>query len=154
MDERRRLFLRGLGKGSVFFAFLLQIVAAARAFVPNVLYEPARRFRVRKPADYPQGVTFDAARHLFVLREVDSFRAISASCTHLGCTVQWKQEKREFACPCHGSHFAESGSVLSGPAPRPLSSFAIALAPDGSLEVDSAEEVAQDVRFSLPKKAV
>jgi cytochrome b6-f complex iron-sulfur subunit len=151
MDESRRGFLRLFGKGSVFLAFLVQIVTAARAFVPNVLYEPSRRFKVRKPKDYPQGVTFNDDHGLFVVRQEDDFHVVSARCTHLGCTVQWKPDKSEFDCPCHGSRFREDGTVIAGPAPRPLAWYAVALSPDGYLEVDTAETVARGFRFSSPK---
>ena len=44
--------------------------------------------------------------------------ALDFHCTHLQCPIQWAGSS--FACPCHGSTFSESGSVLGGPAPRPL----------------------------------
>ena len=150
MRDGRRGFLRLLGKGSVVLAFLIQIAAAARAFVPNVLYEPSRRFKLRKPKDYPPGVTFNADRRLFVVRDEDDFHVISGVCTHLGCTVQWRQDERRFDCPCHGSRFREDGTVISGPAPRPLEWYAVALSPDGYLEVDTAEQVARGFRFTPP----
>ena len=152
MAEGRRAFLRLLGKGSVALAFLVQLVAAARAFVPNVLYEPSRRFKLRKPRDYPPGVTFNADRRVFIVREDATFHVISAVCTHLGCTVQWKADERRFDCPCHGSRFRADGSVIGGPAPRPLSCWAVGLSPDGYLEVDAAEEVAAAFRFTPPKE--
>jgi Rieske Fe-S protein len=151
MHDDRRRFLRLLGKGSVALAFLIQIAAAARAFVPNVLYEPSRRFKLRKPKDYPPGVTFNADRRLFVLRDEDDFHVISGVCTHLGCTVQWRQDERRFDCPCHGSRFREDGTVISGPAPRPLEWYAVALSPDGYLEIDTAEQVARGFRFTPPQ---
>lgn len=44
----------------------------------------------------------------------------SAVCTHLGCIVQWQEEKQEFLCPCHGGLYTAEGTVISGPPPRPL----------------------------------
>ena len=152
MAEGRRAFLRLMGKGSVALAFLVQLVAAARAFVPNVLYEPSRRFKLRKPRDYPPGVTLNADRRVFVVREDAGFHVISAVCTHLGCTVQWKADERRFDCPCHGSRFHADGSVIGGPAPRPLPCWAVGLSPDGYLEIDAAEEVASGFRFAPPKE--
>jgi cytochrome b6-f complex iron-sulfur subunit len=117
-----------------------------------VLYEPLRRFKLRKPGDYPPGITFNPDRRVFVVREDDGFRVISAVCTHLGCTVQWKPDQRRFDCPCHGSRFKDDGTVIGGPAPRALACYAVALSPDGYLEVNSADEVASGFRFTPPKE--
>ena len=58
------------------------------------------------------------------------FIALSAVCTHLGCIVQWQKDKEEFLCPCHGGLYTEDGAVISGPPPRPLESFPVALKGD------------------------
>ncbi len=50
----------------------------------------------------------------------ETVRAMSATCTHLGCQVQWDGDARTFKCPCHGGVFAPDGKVVSGPPPRPL----------------------------------
>lgn len=51
-----------------------------------------------------------------------SFKAFSAVCTHQGCLVN-KVEDGEIQCPCHGSRYSiEDGSVMDGPAPKPLES--------------------------------
>ncbi len=145
----RRWFLRLLGKGSVVAAFLVQIGAAARSVFPNVLYEPPTRFKLRRPNEYPPGFTFESAHRLYVIRDADAFHVISAICTHLGCTVQWRGA--EFDCPCHGSRYRPDGTVISGPAPRPLPWYETSLSPDGFIQVDSAESVDRGFRFVLPK---
>jgi menaquinol-cytochrome c reductase iron-sulfur subunit len=47
-------------------------------------------------------------------------RALSATCTHLGCQVRWDRKGQKFRCPCHGGVYAADGTVLEGPPPRPL----------------------------------
>ncbi|MFM2045663.1 MAG: Gamma-glutamylputrescine oxidoreductase [Pseudomonadota bacterium] len=49
---------------------------------------------------------------------------VTATCTHLGCTVHFNPLERSWDCPCHGSRFDTDGRVLSGPAVTPLSPVA------------------------------
>lgn len=56
---------------------------------------------------------------LFVLRTAAGFRAMSAKCTHLGCTVD-READGTYLCPCHGSAFDAKGLVTHGPAKKPL----------------------------------
>jgi len=50
-------------------------------------------------------------------------RALSAKCTHEGCTVQYKRDESLIWCACHNGKFDLDGRVLSGPPPRPLTAF-------------------------------
>ncbi|MEU6665380.1 FAD-dependent oxidoreductase [Streptomyces sp. NPDC046727] len=52
--------------------------------------------------------------------EEGALHAVSARCTHLGCLVSFNRAERAWECPCHGSRFAVDGTVLQGPAVRPL----------------------------------
>jgi cytochrome b6-f complex iron-sulfur subunit len=63
----------------------------------------------------------------FYLARLDdgSFLALRRECTHLGCTVPWREAENRFVCPCHASAFDIRGDVLSAPAPRPLDLFAV-----------------------------
>jgi glycine/D-amino acid oxidase-like deaminating enzyme/nitrite reductase/ring-hydroxylating ferredoxin subunit len=52
--------------------------------------------------------------------EQGALHAVSLRCTHMGCLVRFNSAERSWDCPCHGSRFAVDGSVLEGPAVKPL----------------------------------
>jgi cytochrome b6-f complex iron-sulfur subunit len=76
-------------------------------------------------------------RRLALVRDkgaASGLSALSTTCTHLGCGVAWSDERKAFLCPCHGGVYAEDGSVLAGPPPRPLERLAV-LVDGGRLRV-------------------
>jgi glycine/D-amino acid oxidase-like deaminating enzyme/nitrite reductase/ring-hydroxylating ferredoxin subunit len=52
--------------------------------------------------------------------DAGEIHAVSARCTHLGCIVHFNDAETAWECPCHGSRFGTDGSVIQGPANRPL----------------------------------
>ena len=54
--------------------------------------------------------------------------ALSAICTHAGCSMDFVPADHLINCPCHGSQFDEDGAVLRGPARRPLKTYVATLA--------------------------
>lgn len=62
-----------------------------------------------------------------------SFVAFSRICTHEGCITQ--VQNNEFDCPCHGSRFRNDGTVIVGPAERPLSKLTVTLNADNTLTI-------------------
>lgn len=54
------------------------------------------------------------------LKEDGAPQVFSATCTHLGCTVDWEPENNIFQCPCHDGKFRPDGTVLTGPPPEAL----------------------------------
>lgn len=62
---------------------------------------------------------------VFIVSTSDSLSVFSATCTHLGCLVNYKKEKREFVCPCHGGRYDLTGRNIAGPPPAPLTRFPI-----------------------------
>jgi cytochrome b6-f complex iron-sulfur subunit len=70
---------------------------------------------------------------VLLLKDRDQkLRALSAKCTHEGCTVQFLPNDAVIWCACHNGKFAPDGRVISGPPPRPLAAFTV----EGSLPGD------------------
>ena len=162
--KNRREFLLTFGAGAGVAAIGYQGAASLRSLVPNVSYDAPTTVKVGLPAEFPDGLKFLPDQRLFVFREGAVFHAISAVCTHLGCTVRAEAlsnpETRtvdgkplrlthRFLCPCHGSKYTGDGGNVSGPAPRPLAWYHLSLASDdGQLVVDLANEVGHDFRLT------
>jgi Rieske Fe-S protein len=65
-------------------------------------------------------VSIEGQRAAVFRAEDGALHAVSGSCTHMGCVVEWNAAERTWDCPCHGSRFATDGTVLHGPATTPL----------------------------------
>ena len=161
----RRDFLWKLGIGSGVAALGAQTIASMRSLVPNVSYDAPTTVKVGMPNDFPDGLKFLPDERLFVFRQGNTFHAVSAVCTHLGCTVraealsqpetkvvagQSLRLTHRFLCPCHGSKYAGDGTNVSGPAPKPLTWYHLSVAlDDGQLVVDLARPVERDFRLTV-----
>jgi cytochrome b6-f complex iron-sulfur subunit len=62
---------------------------------------------------------------VIVVHTPDGFKALSATCTHLGCIVSWNEQRQVIACPCHQAFFNTNGAVISGPPPAPLATYRV-----------------------------
>ncbi len=57
-------------------------------------------------------------------------RAFSALCTHLDCTVQYREDLAHIWCACHNGHYDLNGQNIAGPPPRPLARFTVNIQDD------------------------
>jgi Rieske Fe-S protein len=83
-------------------------------------------------ADVPVGggVVLEAEKVVVTQPAEGTFKAFTAVCTHQACTVASVKNDR-ISCPCHGSVYsAEDGSVINGPAPRPLDEIPVSVEGD------------------------
>lgn len=84
-------------------------------------------------ADYPELVALHGSttvrvggRTVLIAHVTEGcYVGLDQSCTHQGCPIAYRNQ--EFSCPCHGARFDEDGSVLSGPATRPVDTYAVVL---------------------------
>ncbi len=67
---------------------------------------------------------------LVIKTEDNDFRAFSAICTHLDCTVQYRNDFGVIWCACHNGKFDLNGRNISGPPPRPLDPYLVAIKDD------------------------
>lgn len=81
--------------------------------------------------DEPLPVTLRVARQdgyaqvvdrtvVYLVRQGDTVRAMSSTCTHLGCRTSYDKASKHIVCPCHGGVYDLEGNVISGPPPAPL----------------------------------
>ena len=125
---RREALGAGLGAVSL-------VVLGCAARLPPVRDVPARGGElILALTDYPElqqpgGVLpvrpNGSGKPIMIVNEQGRFTAFSLKCTHMGCTVGWNDAARSFDCPCHGSRFAIDGTVMKGPAKRPLTALAV-----------------------------
>jgi menaquinol-cytochrome c reductase iron-sulfur subunit len=165
INKVRRSFLGKLTFGVISLGIFGQGWTYLRSLIPNILYEPSKKFKVGLPDELAEGINFIEKQRVFVIREENRFSCISAKCSHLGCTVKYSPlaheqtielrgeevtVNHEFLCPCHGSKFRQDGSPYSGPAPSALPWHKLEIAPDdGQLVVDISIKVNNDYRLMV-----
>jgi cytochrome b6-f complex iron-sulfur subunit len=66
---------------------------------------------------------FGSRPALLVRLATGEYRSMSAVCTHLGCTVQYRPEAQQIWCACHNGCYDLNGKNVSGPPPRGLDSY-------------------------------
>lgn len=53
------------------------------------------------------------------------WKAYSAVCTHLQCTVQYRNDLQKVWCACHNGIYDLNGAAIAGPPPRPLQEYKV-----------------------------
>ncbi len=96
--------------------FIKENINVARRFVGDRITQRAP-LSIEQLAPGEGQVASVGGKQVAVSRDAEgNVHAVSARCTHLGCIVNWNRAERTWDCPCHGSRFAQSGTVLEGPA--------------------------------------
>jgi cytochrome b6-f complex iron-sulfur subunit len=143
----RRQFL---GKSAIVTAIgagALALIAALSEIFPS-FSQSKKVFKIGRLYDFQfDTYTLLPKQRVFILRDHEGVKALSAECTHLGCVLD--RTDRGFQCPCHGSRFDEHGMVISGPAPRSLACYKVDLAPDGQLRVDMNRKVPYRSKYRI-----
>ncbi len=67
---------------------------------------------------------------ILVRNAAGEFRAFSATCTHLDCTVQYRKDMGLIWCACHNGRYDLNGRNVAGPPPRPLDEYRVVIQGD------------------------
>lgn len=96
--------------------------AQAAAAVKEVLLEGADKLEKGTALIFKFGV-----RPAMLIHHLDdTWIALNAVCTHMGCTVSYDKTKDAIVCACHGGVYnSHTGENVSGPPPRPLNKFEV-----------------------------
>jgi len=144
---KRRGFIRRISLALASAAGILAGASFLRQFTARTGVSGKLK-KVGRIADFPvDNYTFVDDLKIYIYRDHEAMKAVSAVCTHLGCTV--RRTTDGFECPCHGSCYSDLGKVLSGPAPTSLAWYSMEKAPDGMIVVNMGETVAPDVKFRI-----
>jgi Rieske Fe-S protein len=66
---------------------------------------------------------FGSRAGLLVMTPAGQYKAFSATCTHLNCIVQYREDMQHIWCACHNGQYDLQGKNIAGPPPRPLEEY-------------------------------
>ncbi len=134
-QSRRRWisYLLGTSLGAAAVSFLYPIL---RYLVPPVTSEPSLseiELDVKAssiPNNSGRIVPFAGKPVILFRTAAGELKALTATCTHLACTVQYRAERSDIWCACHNGVYDANGTNISGPPPRPLTKLDVAVRGD------------------------
>jgi cytochrome b6-f complex iron-sulfur subunit len=109
--------------GSVLYPIVSYLIPpkVAEANVNSVKAGPAEDFQKNSA----QIIKFGRQPVILIRTEAGEFRALTATCTHLDCIVQYRTDLKQIWCACHNGLYDLKGRNISGPPPRPLDEYAV-----------------------------
>jgi cytochrome b6-f complex iron-sulfur subunit len=130
MTEGRRSLVRWI-LGGGFAASIVSFVYPALKFmnppsVPEAAVNEASAGKVGDLKPNSGKIVRFGSRPVILIRTAETeWRAFSATCTHLNCTVQYQEASHQILCACHNGLYDLGGRVVSGPPPRPLEEYTV-----------------------------
>ncbi len=130
VETRRRRFINFL-LGTSLGATLIAITYPIIKFLvpPRVAESAASSVVAGKVSELPPNsgkiFKFGSRPGILIRTPTGEFRAFSAICTHLQCTVQYRPDLRQIWCACHNGHYDLNGRNIAGPPPRPLEKYVV-----------------------------
>ncbi|HXZ21057.1 MAG TPA: Rieske 2Fe-2S domain-containing protein [Candidatus Acidoferrales bacterium] len=129
-EAPRRRMIEVLLGGGLFASFVSFVYPVIRYLIPpRVADLGGDEVVAAKVGDMkPNGsriFRFGTRPALLLMTAEGEYRALSAVCTHLSCTVQYRSDLRQIWCACHNGLYDLAGRNVSGPPPRPLEVFQV-----------------------------
>jgi cytochrome b6-f complex iron-sulfur subunit len=130
MADNRRNFVGWILGGGFVASIVSFLYPASKFMLPPAIPEAstnevaAGKVQDLKP-NSGKIVKFGSRPALLIRTGETEWRAFSAICTHLNCTVQFQESTHQIWCACHNGFYDMNGKVVSGPPPRPLEEYAV-----------------------------
>ncbi len=127
--SRRNVLNYLLGSGTI--ATLAAILYPIFRFMvpPKIVESSASSVVAAKVAELKPNTgkifKFGSKPGILVQTSAGEYHAFSAICTHLDCTVQYREDEKLIWCACHNGRYDLTGRNISGPPPRPLEEFTV-----------------------------
>ncbi len=128
VSRTRRRIIQGFLGGGLLASLASFIYPVLRYLIPPAVADlggdeiVAAKINELKP-NSSKIFRFGSRPGLLIMNSDGTYRALSAACTHLGCTVQYRSDLRQIWCACHNGIYDLNGRNVSGPPPRPLDLF-------------------------------
>jgi cytochrome b6-f complex iron-sulfur subunit len=131
--KTRRAFVAAAGAAGVCYAAALGYpvyrylaspgeMAAENAKVTEVTVPDGRKL----PPGQAKMFKFGSSPAMLIHHDDGAWTALTAVCTHLGCTVQYEADQHRIHCACHGGVYNPyTGANVSGPPPKPLKLYKV-----------------------------
>jgi cytochrome b6-f complex iron-sulfur subunit len=125
-ESRRNLLLRGaqwtVATAAVLFLYPLLRFTSFRV--------PPKPRLIEVPAPLPLSGVHTGHDFILFAAKDEGATAVSRVCTHLGCRINYQQDKQYIECPCHQSRFTPGGVVIAGPAKKNLPTYEVTMKKD------------------------
>ena len=131
LDSGRRNFLNWV-LGTTAGAFFIAVIYPLSKYLIPPEAEESTAHTVTlsiKPQEMKQNsgqiFRFGSQPAILIDTPAGELKAFSATCTHLGCIVQYRSDISHIWCACHNGHFDLNGKNIEGPPPKPLEEYVV-----------------------------
>lgn len=132
--DRRKFLNHLLGIGGI--GGLLSILYPVLSFLnpPKTAEPKVNSVKAGLDAEFPINtskiIKFGRVPVILIKTEEAQYKALAATCTHLDCIVQYKEDTKQIWCACHNGIYDLNGRNVSGPPPRPLEEYGVKIIKD------------------------